>query len=78
MFCWDDPDICDPGLWCASWDDVTYGPQQTCEDCTENAKTILYDSYGDKTDYDCPIGSPQRTKEDYEIWERATPGQVPN
>ena len=64
--CMDDNSICDAasGLACASWTDYVYGPQMSCEYCYSGAVTILYDSYGDPTDYDCPVGTPQQREEE--------------
>ena len=52
--CSSDPTICDfDGLECALWDDIYYGYQETCEDCTEG-DSYLPNTYGDMVLYNCP------------------------
>ena len=41
------------GLECALWDDVYYGYQETCEDCS-NGDAYLPNTYGDMVLYNCP------------------------
>ena len=45
-------------LYCATWEDSEFGPQQTCEDCKPGANTFVYDSFGRPASYECPPDTP--------------------